>query len=133
MEVGSNARQFTVTGLSHEQTYVFRLTARTAVGWGEEQEALVVTTERRGEGHTYMPKLLSALLSYISLLLSTANDVFDQLMFYLDHILKNNSTVKSDRNHVEKHGRTYKGPHPQSYHLHQIFLSYFLFYYPKRS
>ncbi|XP_029948858.1 protein sidekick-1-like isoform X2 [Salarias fasciatus] len=47
VEVGSNARQFTVTGLSSEQSYVFRLTARTAVGWGEEQEALVVTTERR--------------------------------------------------------------------------------------
>uniref|UniRef100_A0A3Q3LHE5 Sidekick cell adhesion molecule 1 n=1 Tax=Mastacembelus armatus TaxID=205130 RepID=A0A3Q3LHE5_9TELE len=47
VEVGSNARQFTVTGLSPEQTYVFRLTARTAVGWGEEQEARVVTTERR--------------------------------------------------------------------------------------
>lgn len=53
VEVGSNARQFTVTGLSPEQTYVFRLTARTAVGWGEEQEALVVTTERRGKGHTH--------------------------------------------------------------------------------
>ncbi|KAA8595226.1 hypothetical protein FQN60_012361, partial [Etheostoma spectabile] len=47
VEVGSNARQFTVTGLSPEHAYVFRLTARTAVGWGEEQEALVVTTERR--------------------------------------------------------------------------------------
>ncbi|TNN41972.1 Protein sidekick-1 [Liparis tanakae] len=47
VEVGSNARQFTVTGLSPEQAYVFRLTARTAVGWGAEQEALVVTTERR--------------------------------------------------------------------------------------
>ncbi|XP_053193293.1 protein sidekick-1-like [Scomber japonicus] len=47
VEVGSNGRQFTVTGLSPEQTYVFRLTARTVVGWGEEQEALVVTTERR--------------------------------------------------------------------------------------
>uniref|UniRef100_A0A7N6C2C5 Sidekick cell adhesion molecule 1a n=1 Tax=Anabas testudineus TaxID=64144 RepID=A0A7N6C2C5_ANATE len=47
VEVGSNARQFTVTGLSPEQTYVFRLIARTAVGWGELQEALVVTTERR--------------------------------------------------------------------------------------
>uniref|UniRef100_A0A667X7F7 Sidekick cell adhesion molecule 1 n=1 Tax=Myripristis murdjan TaxID=586833 RepID=A0A667X7F7_9TELE len=47
VEVGSNARQFTVTGLSPEQTYVFRLTARTALGWGEAQEALVITTERR--------------------------------------------------------------------------------------
>ncbi|XP_027874470.1 protein sidekick-1-like isoform X1 [Xiphophorus couchianus] len=47
VEVGSNARQFTVTGLSSEHTYVFCLTARTAVGWGEQQEALVVTTERR--------------------------------------------------------------------------------------
>uniref|UniRef100_A0A8C6LQ46 Sidekick cell adhesion molecule 1 n=1 Tax=Nothobranchius furzeri TaxID=105023 RepID=A0A8C6LQ46_NOTFU len=47
VEVGSNARQFTVTGLSSEQTYRFQLTARTAVGWGEPQDALVVTTERR--------------------------------------------------------------------------------------
>ncbi|XP_014911399.1 protein sidekick-1-like, partial [Poecilia latipinna] len=47
VEVGSNAHQFTVTGLSSEHTYVFCLTARTAVGWGERQEALVVTTERR--------------------------------------------------------------------------------------
>ncbi|KAM9770293.1 protein sidekick-1-like isoform 2-T2 [Menidia menidia] len=47
VEVGSNARQFTVTGLTSGQTYVFRLTARTAVGWGEQQEALVVTTEHR--------------------------------------------------------------------------------------
>ncbi|XP_040002524.1 protein sidekick-1-like [Xiphias gladius] len=47
VEVGSNARQFTVTGLSSEKTYMFRLTARTATGWGEEQEALVITTERR--------------------------------------------------------------------------------------
>lgn len=53
VEVGSNARQFTVTGLSPEQSYVFRLIARTAVGWGEVQEALVVTTERRGKGHTH--------------------------------------------------------------------------------
>ncbi|XP_035993338.1 protein sidekick-1 isoform X2 [Fundulus heteroclitus] len=52
VEVGSNARQFTVTGLASEHTYVFRLTARTAVGWGEPQEALVVTTERRGKQHT---------------------------------------------------------------------------------
>lgn len=49
MEVGSNARQFTVTGLLPEQTYVFKLVSRTAVGWGEEKEALVVTTERRGK------------------------------------------------------------------------------------
>uniref|UniRef100_A0A3Q2YF35 Sidekick cell adhesion molecule 1 n=1 Tax=Hippocampus comes TaxID=109280 RepID=A0A3Q2YF35_HIPCM len=47
VEVGSNGRQFTVTGLTPEQTYVFRLVARTAVGWGQEHVALVVTTERR--------------------------------------------------------------------------------------
>ncbi|XP_074553803.1 protein sidekick-1-like isoform X2 [Halichoeres trimaculatus] len=58
VEVGSNARQFTVTGLSPEQTYVFRLTARTAVGWGEEQEAIVVTTERRERPQP--PRKLSA-------------------------------------------------------------------------
>lgn len=51
VEVGSNGRQFTVTGLSAEQTYVFRLIARTAVGWGEQLEALVVTTERRGQSN----------------------------------------------------------------------------------
>lgn len=49
VEVGSTGRQFTVTGLSPEQAYVFRLTARTSLGWGEGQEALVVTTERRGK------------------------------------------------------------------------------------
>ncbi|XP_041838887.1 protein sidekick-1-like isoform X2 [Melanotaenia boesemani] len=58
VEVGSNARQFTVTGLSSEQAYVFRLTARTAVGWGEQQEALVVTTERRERPQP--PRKLSA-------------------------------------------------------------------------
>lgn len=51
VEVGSNARQFTVTGLLPEQTYVFKLVSRTAVGWGQEKEAMVVTTERRGKGH----------------------------------------------------------------------------------
>lgn len=66
MEVGSNARQFTVTGLSSEQTYVFRLTARTAVGWGEAQEALVVTTERRGKGHTHDLYMVSGLQAYLS-------------------------------------------------------------------
>ncbi|XP_061684994.1 protein sidekick-1 isoform X2 [Syngnathoides biaculeatus] len=47
VEVGSNGRQFTVTGLTPEQAYVFRLVARTAVGWGQEHVAVVVTTERR--------------------------------------------------------------------------------------
>uniref|UniRef100_A0A3B3DXY3 Sidekick cell adhesion molecule 1b n=1 Tax=Oryzias melastigma TaxID=30732 RepID=A0A3B3DXY3_ORYME len=58
VEVGSNARQFTVTGLLSEQTYVFHLTARTAVGWGDRQEALVVTTERRERPQP--PKKLAA-------------------------------------------------------------------------
>ncbi|KAM3864644.1 LOW QUALITY PROTEIN: protein sidekick-1-like [Diretmus argenteus] len=57
VEVGSTARQFTVTGLSPEQTYVFRLTARTALGWGESQDALVITTERRE--HPQPPRKLS--------------------------------------------------------------------------
>ncbi|XP_054635300.1 protein sidekick-1 isoform X2 [Dunckerocampus dactyliophorus] len=47
VEVGSNGRQFTVTGLTPEQSYLFRLMARTAIGWGQEHVALVVTTERR--------------------------------------------------------------------------------------
>ncbi|XP_059902680.1 protein sidekick-1-like [Gadus macrocephalus] len=55
VEVGSNARQFTVTGLSPQQNYLFRLTGRTALGWGETQEALVITTERRGTRHASSP------------------------------------------------------------------------------
>lgn len=68
MEVGSNARQFTVTGLLPEQSYVFRLVSRTAVGWGEEKEAVVVTTERRGKGHLHPFKLhvISAIASVSS-------------------------------------------------------------------
>ncbi|XP_040885449.1 protein sidekick-2 [Toxotes jaculatrix] len=42
-----SARQYTVTGLKPESTYVFRITAQTRKGWGEAAEALVVTTEKR--------------------------------------------------------------------------------------
>lgn len=59
VEVGSNGRQFTVTGLSAEQTYVFRLIARTAVGWGEQLEALVVTTERRGQCKAALARVIT--------------------------------------------------------------------------
>lgn len=45
-----SARQYTATGLKPETVYVFRLTAQTRKGWGEAAEALVVTTEKRGEG-----------------------------------------------------------------------------------
>jgi len=44
-----SARQYTATGLKPEMVYVFRLTAQTRKGWGEAAEALVVTTEKRGE------------------------------------------------------------------------------------
>ncbi|XP_065110429.1 protein sidekick-1 isoform X1 [Paramisgurnus dabryanus] len=47
VEVGSNARQFTVTGLSPESAYVFQITARTQQGWGSAEEAVVITTEKR--------------------------------------------------------------------------------------
>lgn len=43
-----SARQYTVTGLKPESVYVFRITAQTRKGWGEAAEALVVTTEKRG-------------------------------------------------------------------------------------
>lgn len=49
VEVGSTAQQFTVTGLSPESAYVFRISARTQQGWGQPEEAVVITTERRGE------------------------------------------------------------------------------------
>ncbi len=43
-----SARQYTVTTLKPESVYVFRITAQTRKGWGEAAEALVVTTEKRG-------------------------------------------------------------------------------------
>lgn len=43
-----SARQYTVTNLKPETVYVFRITAQTRKGWGEAAEALVVTTEKRG-------------------------------------------------------------------------------------
>lgn len=46
-----SARQYTVTNLKPESVYVFRITAQTRKGWGEAAEALVVTTEKRGN-HT---------------------------------------------------------------------------------
>lgn len=44
-----SARQYTATGLKPESVYLFRITAQTRKGWGEAAEALVVTTEKRGE------------------------------------------------------------------------------------
>lgn len=44
-----SARQFTATGLKPESIYLFRITAQTRKGWGEAAEALVVTTEKRGD------------------------------------------------------------------------------------
>lgn len=46
--LNSSARQYTVTGLRPESVYVFRIRAQTRKGWGEAAEALVVTTEKRG-------------------------------------------------------------------------------------
>lgn len=43
-----SARQYTVTSLKPESVYVFRITAQTRKGWGAAAEALVVTTEKRG-------------------------------------------------------------------------------------
>lgn len=44
-----SARQYTATGLAPESVYLFRITAQTRKGWGEAAEALVVTTEKRGD------------------------------------------------------------------------------------
>lgn len=43
-----SARQYTVNVLKPESIYVFSITAQTRKGWGEAAEALVVTTEKRG-------------------------------------------------------------------------------------
>lgn len=59
-----SARQYTATGLKPETVYVFRLTAQTRKGWGEAAEALVVTTEKRGEGrNAQTPHLKSSPLN----------------------------------------------------------------------
>lgn len=52
-----STRQYTATGLKPELVYVFRLTAQTRKGWGEAAEALVVTTEKRGEYKVLQPAL----------------------------------------------------------------------------
>lgn len=44
-----SARQYTATGLKPESVYLFRITAQTRKGWGDAAEALVVTTEKRGD------------------------------------------------------------------------------------
>uniref|UniRef100_A0A452TQQ4 Sidekick cell adhesion molecule 2 n=1 Tax=Ursus maritimus TaxID=29073 RepID=A0A452TQQ4_URSMA len=44
-----STRQYTATGLKPESVYLFRITAQTRKGWGEAAEALVVTTEKRGD------------------------------------------------------------------------------------
>uniref|UniRef100_A0A672QA21 Sidekick cell adhesion molecule 2 n=1 Tax=Sinocyclocheilus grahami TaxID=75366 RepID=A0A672QA21_SINGR len=49
--LNSSARQYTVTGLRPESVYVFRIRAQTRKGWGEAAEALVVTTEKRGNAY----------------------------------------------------------------------------------
>nr|XP_015215986.1 PREDICTED: protein sidekick-1 isoform X1 [Lepisosteus oculatus]XP_015215987.1 PREDICTED: protein sidekick-1 isoform X1 [Lepisosteus oculatus] len=57
VEVGSNARQFTVTGLAPESAYVFRISAKTQQGWGSPAQAVVITTEKRDRPQP--PKQLS--------------------------------------------------------------------------
>ncbi|XP_058891430.1 protein sidekick-1-like isoform X2 [Acipenser ruthenus] len=47
VEVGSNARQLTVTSLNSESAYMFRISAKTQQGWGAPEQAVVITTERR--------------------------------------------------------------------------------------
>ncbi|KAJ8344909.1 hypothetical protein SKAU_G00291020 [Synaphobranchus kaupii] len=47
VEVDSNSQQFTVTGLSPESAYIFRISARTQQGWGLPEQAVVITTETR--------------------------------------------------------------------------------------
>ncbi len=60
-----SARQYTVTGLKPESVYVFRITAQTRKGWGEAAEALVVTTEKRGN-HNFLNMWFILILTYRS-------------------------------------------------------------------
>lgn len=60
-----SARQYTVTSLKPESIYVFRITAQTRKGWGEAAEALVVTTEKRGN-HILLNAWCTLILTYQS-------------------------------------------------------------------
>uniref|UniRef100_G1SEF4 Sidekick cell adhesion molecule 2 n=1 Tax=Oryctolagus cuniculus TaxID=9986 RepID=G1SEF4_RABIT len=61
-----SARQYTATGLKPESVYLFRITAQTRKGWGEAAEALVVTTEKRGEYRELPQRPLTAALASVS-------------------------------------------------------------------
>uniref|UniRef100_A0A673KGP5 Protein sidekick-1-like n=1 Tax=Sinocyclocheilus rhinocerous TaxID=307959 RepID=A0A673KGP5_9TELE len=49
LEVGPDTRQFTASNLTPESAYIFRITAKTEQGWGTPAQAVVITTEIRGD------------------------------------------------------------------------------------
>uniref|UniRef100_A0A672KD05 Sidekick cell adhesion molecule 1 n=1 Tax=Sinocyclocheilus grahami TaxID=75366 RepID=A0A672KD05_SINGR len=49
VEVGPDTRQFTASNLTPESAYIFRISAKTEQGWGPPAQAVVITTEIRGD------------------------------------------------------------------------------------
>lgn len=49
VEVGADTTQFTASGLLPESAYIFRISAKTQQGWGTAAQAVVITTEIRGD------------------------------------------------------------------------------------
>uniref|UniRef100_A0A9J8AZB0 Sidekick cell adhesion molecule 1 n=1 Tax=Cyprinus carpio carpio TaxID=630221 RepID=A0A9J8AZB0_CYPCA len=49
VEVGPDTRQFTASNLTPESAYIFRISAKTEQGWGTPAQAVVITTEIRGD------------------------------------------------------------------------------------
>uniref|UniRef100_A0A672MUB9 Sidekick cell adhesion molecule 1 n=1 Tax=Sinocyclocheilus grahami TaxID=75366 RepID=A0A672MUB9_SINGR len=49
VEVGPDTRQFTTSNLTPESAYIFRISAKTEQGWGAPAQAVVITTEIRGD------------------------------------------------------------------------------------
>uniref|UniRef100_A0A673I3C1 Protein sidekick-1-like n=1 Tax=Sinocyclocheilus rhinocerous TaxID=307959 RepID=A0A673I3C1_9TELE len=49
VEVGPDTRQFTASNLTPESAYIFRISAKTEQGWGAPAQAVVITTEIRGD------------------------------------------------------------------------------------
>ncbi len=54
VEVGPDTRQFTASNLTPESAYIFRISAKTEQGWGAPAQAVVITTEIRGDANTYI-------------------------------------------------------------------------------
>lgn len=63
IEVGPDILQFTAAGLHPESAYIFRISAKTQQGWGTAAQAVVITTEIRGDHLVHFMSFLIALFT----------------------------------------------------------------------